>query len=78
MRSSALGFVLLIRAANVVNFAQGEFSMLGAYLMVILANDIGVPYFISIPIVLVLMCGFGVLCSPAPSSGRCAIAVSCR
>ena len=27
----ALGFVLLIRAANVVNFAQGEFAMLGAY-----------------------------------------------
>ena len=31
----SLGFVLLIRAASVVNFAQGEFSMLGAYLMVI-------------------------------------------
>ena len=26
----ALGFVLLIRAAGVVNFGQGEFAMLGA------------------------------------------------
>lgn len=30
----ALGFVLIIRAANVVNFAQGDFAMVGAYLMV--------------------------------------------
>ena len=26
----ALGFVLIIRATNVVNFAQGDFAMLGA------------------------------------------------
>ncbi len=57
----SLGFVLLIRAASVVNFAQGEFSMLGAYLMVIFANDLGVPYFVAIPIAVVLMAGFGVL-----------------
>ena len=57
----SLGFVLLIRAASVVNFAQGEFSMLGAYLMVILANDVGVPYFIAIPVVIALMAAFGVL-----------------
>ncbi len=40
----SLGFVLLIRAANVVNFAQGEFSMLGAYLMVLLAIEFDIPY----------------------------------
>ena len=57
----SLGFVLLIRAASVVNFAQGEFSMLAAYLMVILANDLGVPYYLSIPIVIVLMAAFGIL-----------------
>jgi len=56
----SLGFVLLIRAASVVNFAQGEFSMLGAYLMVILANDLGVPYFLAIPIAIALMAAFGV------------------
>ncbi len=57
----SLGFVLLIRAASVVNFAQGEFSMLGAYIMVIFANDLGVPYFLAIPIAIVLMAAFGVL-----------------
>lgn len=57
----ALGFVLLIRAASVVNFAQGEFSMLGAYAMVVLTSVLGVPYWVSIPLAVVLMGGFGVL-----------------
>lgn len=57
----ALGFVLLIRAANVVNFGQGEFSMLGAYLMVVLLNAFGVPYFLALIGAVVLMAGFGVL-----------------
>jgi branched-chain amino acid transport system permease protein len=30
---TALGFVLIYRATNVVNFAQGEFLMLGAYFL---------------------------------------------
>ncbi len=31
----ALGFVLIIRATNVVNFAQGDFAMLGGYAMIL-------------------------------------------
>lgn len=57
----ALGFVLLIRAADVVNFAQGEFSMLGAYAMVVLFSGLGVPYWVSLPVAVALMAGFGVL-----------------
>ncbi len=57
----ALGFVLLIRAANVVNFAQGEFSMLGAYLMVILFTGFGLPYLVALPVAVIIMAGFGVL-----------------
>ncbi len=57
----SLGFVLLIRAAGVVNFAQGEFSMLGAYAMVVLFSSLGVPYYLSIVLAVVLMAGFGVL-----------------
>lgn len=57
----ALGFVLLIRAASVVNFAQGEFSMLGAYAMVVLTTQLGVPYYVAFPIAIVVMAGFGVL-----------------
>ena len=51
----ALGFVLLIRAASVVNFAQGEFSMLGAYFMVVLATGLGVPYLLSLPVAVAAM-----------------------
>ncbi|WP_088348190.1 MULTISPECIES: branched-chain amino acid ABC transporter permease [Rhodomicrobium] len=43
----ALGFVLIFRATNVVNFAQGEFSMVAAFLMVICAVDLGWPYWLS-------------------------------
>jgi branched-chain amino acid transport system permease protein len=57
----ALGFVLLIRAANVVNFAQGEFSMLGAYLMVILFTGFGLPYLLALPLAVIVMAGFGLL-----------------
>ena len=37
----ALGFVLIIRATNVVNFAQGDFAMLGGYAMVLFL--VGMP-----------------------------------
>ena len=40
----ALGFVLIFRATNVVNFAQGEFAMVGAYLMVVFSVDLHWPY----------------------------------
>ncbi len=57
----ALGFVLLIRAASVVNFGQGEFAMLGAYLLVIFFNLLHLPYWIAIILSVVLMAGFGVV-----------------
>jgi branched-chain amino acid transport system permease protein len=43
----ALGFILIFRATSVVNFAQGEFSMVAAYLMVVFAVDLGWPYWLS-------------------------------
>jgi branched-chain amino acid transport system permease protein len=57
----SLGFVLLIRSANVVNFAQGEFSMLGAYLMLILLVSFGVPYLIALIVSVILMGLIGVI-----------------
>jgi branched-chain amino acid transport system permease protein len=57
----ALGFVLIYRATNVVNFAQGDFAMLGAFAMVVLAIDLELPYWLSIVITLVLLAGFGAL-----------------
>ncbi|HEY6732537.1 MAG TPA: branched-chain amino acid ABC transporter permease, partial [Roseiarcus sp.] len=43
----ALRFVLIFRATSVVNFAQGEFSMVAAYLMVVFAVDLGWPYWLA-------------------------------
>jgi len=57
----ALGFVLIFRATNVVNFAQGDFAMLGAFSMVILAVELGVPYWLAILITIVIMGIFGAL-----------------
>lgn len=57
----ALGFVLIFRATNVVNFAQGDFAMLGAFSMVVLAIDLGLPYWLSILLTLAAMIAFGAL-----------------
>ena len=56
----ALGFVLIFRATNVVNFAQGEFSMVAAYLMVVFAVDLGWPYWLSFLLALAGMALLGV------------------
>jgi branched-chain amino acid transport system permease protein len=57
----SLGFVLLIRAAGVVNFGQGEFSMLGAYLLVVFFNILGIPYLLGMFLGVAVMAGFGVV-----------------
>jgi branched-chain amino acid transport system permease protein len=57
----ALGFVLIYRATNAVNFAQGDFAMLGAFSMVVLSIDLGVPYGLGILITIVAMVLIGAL-----------------
>jgi branched-chain amino acid transport system permease protein len=57
----SLGFVLLIRAADVVNFAQGQFAMVSAYLLVLLTQHLSAGSWIAIPIVIVAMALFGVV-----------------
>ena len=56
----ALGFVLIFRATNVVNFAQGEFSTVAAYLMVVCV-ELGLPYWLSFVIALAGMALLGVV-----------------
>ena len=57
----ALGFVLIYRATNVVNFAQGQFAMLGAFGMVITTEGLGLPYWLGILLTLAAMAIFGAL-----------------
>jgi branched-chain amino acid transport system permease protein len=57
----ALGFVLIIRATNVVNFAQGDFAMLGAFAMLTLLTTLGLPYWAALVVGLAVMAVFGLL-----------------
>jgi branched-chain amino acid transport system permease protein len=57
----ALGTVMIYRATNVVNFAQGEFAMVGAYCMVVTTSVLGWPYWLGILVSLVAMAGFGAI-----------------
>ena len=57
----ALGFVMIFRATNVVNFAQGEFSMLGAYFLVALWQGLRLNYFAAIVLALLMMACMGVV-----------------
>jgi branched-chain amino acid transport system permease protein len=57
----ALGFVLIIRATNVVNFAQGDFAMLGAFAIFAFLTLAGLPYWASFVLALALMAVLGML-----------------
>lgn len=57
----ALGFVLIIRATNVVNFAQGDFAMLGAFAMMTMLTLFKLPYWLSFLLALAVMTVFGVI-----------------
>jgi branched-chain amino acid transport system permease protein len=57
----ALGTVMIYRATNVVNFAQGEFAMVGAYCMVVTTSVLGWPYWLGILVSLIAMAVFGAI-----------------
>lgn len=57
----ALGFVLIYKATETVNFAQGEMMMLGAMCAVVLQTMVGLPIWAAILVSVVGMVGFGLL-----------------
>ena len=57
----ALGFVLLVNTTNMLNFAQGEFAMLGAFIMVTCVVTWGVPFIPAFLLVLVAAAIIGVI-----------------
>ena len=59
----ALGFVLIYKATEAVNFAQGDLMMLGAFVTLGLHNTqfMGLPFWLSVPMAVVLMGIFGYL-----------------
>ncbi len=57
----ALGFVLIYKASEVVNFAQGDLMMLGAFLGYTLIGIIGLPFMVGVPLAIAGMAGIGAL-----------------
>lgn len=57
----ALGFVLIFKATEVVNFAQGELMMIGAFLALTFINTLGLSYWQAFFLTLAGMAVFGVL-----------------
>lgn len=57
----AMGIILLIRAIGVLNFAQGDFLMLGAYITHALVIDVRLPLYAMIPVALLSFAGVGLL-----------------
>ncbi len=57
----ALGFVLVYKATGVINFAQGEFMMFGAFIAAALLTDFSLPAIVAIPMTMVIMAGLGLV-----------------
>jgi branched-chain amino acid transport system permease protein len=57
----ALGFVLIYKATEAVNFAQGELMMLGAFVGLAAASYFGLPYWAVLVVAVAVLAGFGFL-----------------
>ena len=57
----ALGFVLIFNAVNVVNFAQGEFVMVPAFVAVWLMNYLNLPFPLTCAVTVIFMGLFGIV-----------------
>jgi branched-chain amino acid transport system permease protein len=56
-----LGFVVIYRATGVINFAQGAFVLIGAYLAYNAINTWGWPFFVAVPVAMIGCALIGVL-----------------
>jgi branched-chain amino acid transport system permease protein len=55
----ALGFGIIHNATGIVNFAQGEFVMLGAFVMISLTQATGLPLFLAFPLAVLAVMAVG-------------------
>jgi branched-chain amino acid transport system permease protein len=56
----AMSFVLIYKATQVVNFAQGELLLIGAWVCWTLLTKYQVPFYVGMPVTLVFMFVFGI------------------
>jgi len=57
----ALGFNVIYNTTGIINFAQGEFVMIGGMLAVTLTQTAGVPVWLALPVAVVVTAGVGAL-----------------
>lgn len=57
----ALGFTIVYAATNVINFAQGEFFMLGGMFAVFALKTLGLPLVAAVPLAVIAVTGVGML-----------------
>jgi branched-chain amino acid transport system permease protein len=57
----ALGFVLIYKATEVVNFAQGDLMMLGGFFGYTFIEQLGLNYWLGFPLAVLAMAAFGAL-----------------
>lgn len=57
----ALGFTIIYNSSNVINFAQGDFVMLGGMFTVFLFHKLGLPLFAAIIVSVLLVALVGIL-----------------
>lgn len=55
----ALGFVLIYKATETVNFAQGELMMLGGFIGLVAVNGLGLPFWLALLATMAAMGVFG-------------------
>lgn len=58
---AALGFVLIYKSSDVINFAQGEFLLIGAYLIYAMVAQVGLHWTLGMVITLLVAVLLGVL-----------------
>lgn len=56
-----LGFVIIYKSSDVLNFAQGDFVMVGAFISFFLIKDLGLPFWLSIIVLLPIMALLGMI-----------------
>jgi branched-chain amino acid transport system permease protein len=56
----AMSFVLIYKATQVVNFAQGELLLIGAWVCWVMLTKYQLPFYVGMPLTLVFMFVFGI------------------
>lgn len=57
----ALGFVVIFKSTSVVNFAQGEFLLLGAYISLAVVSQTSMPFWVAVGVTLLFSVALGML-----------------